>query len=204
MKRTVFLAAALAAIAVGATQAADLYGGGPYAAQVAIPIKNWAGPYVGANIGYQLGRTSIFNIEPNGIVGGVQGGYLWQFGQFVVGGEVDFELSGAEETFAAYKFSNPWFGTARARLGYAMNNILFYGTGGVAFGKGELEYFATTERHTHGGLAVGAGLEVGLGANWSARAEYLYVSLSDTTYALTNMNTGIESSIVRFGLNYRF
>lgn len=209
MTRTIILAASIAVIAVGATRAADLYGGETYyapAPSAAAPaaVRNWAGLYLGGNLGYQFGKTTVFGIEPNGFVGGVQGGYNWQFDQLVIGGEADFQLSAAEETFAQYKFANPWFGTARARLGYAFDNILFYGTAGLAFGQGELEYLGTSERHTHGGWTVGAGLEVGLAANWSARAEYLYVDLSETNYVLTNMNTGIESNIVRFGLNYRF
>lgn len=203
MTRTILAAAILAAS--GAAHAADLFGGGPYAPPpVAYPARNWMGPYVGANIGYQFGSTSIFNIEPNGLAGGVQGGYLWQTGQFVIGGEADIQASGAEETFALYKFSNPWFGTLRARAGLALNNILFYGTAGLAFGRGQLEVLGASERHLHGGWAFGAGLEVGLTQSLSARAEYLFVNLSEENYALAGINSGIESSIVRFGLNYRF
>ena len=57
----------------------------------------------------------------------------------VFGLEGDIQITGADDTFAPYKFSNPWFGTVRGRVGYAFNNVLFYGTGGLAFGelKGE-------------------------------------------------------------------
>ncbi len=159
MKRTILLAATIAALAAGTTRAADIYGGAPYAATPAAYIaqNNWTGPYIGANIGYQIGKTSLFSLEPSGLAGGVQGGYNWQFGQIVVGGEADFQVSGAEETFAAYKFSNPWFGTARARLGFAVNNILAYATAGLAYGKGQLDYLGFTEENTHGGWAAGVG-----------------------------------------------
>ena len=195
MKRTIILAATVAAMAAGASRAADYYGGAPYPATPAAYIaqNTWTGPYIGANIGYQFGNTSFFNLEPSGVAGGVQGGYNWQFGQIVVGGEADFQFSGADDTtFAAYKFSNPWFGTVRARLGYAMNNILFYATGGFAYGKGELDYLGFSEDHILGGWSVGAGLEVGLTRNLSARAEYLFVDLSPTNYVFSNMNAGIE------------
>lgn len=207
MKRTIILAAAVAAMATGASRAADIYRSSPYSATPAAYIaqNTWTGPYIGANIGYQFGSTSFLGLEPSGVMGGVQGGYNWQFDQVVVGGEADFQFSGAEDTtFATYKFSNPWFGTVRARLGYALNNILFYGTGGLAYGKGQLDYFGFSEDHILGGWAVGAGMEVGLTRNLSVRAEYMFVDLSPTNYAFTNMNAGIESSIVRFGLNYRF
>ena len=64
----------------------------------------------------------------------VSSAYNWQSGQFVYGVEADLQASGADDTFAAYKFSNPWFGTVRGRVGYAFNNILLYGTLGLAFG----------------------------------------------------------------------
>ena len=58
----------------------------------------------------------------------MQAGYNGQYGQFVFGGETDMQVSDADDTFAPWKFSNPWFGTLRARAGFAMNNMLFYGT----------------------------------------------------------------------------
>ena len=64
----------------------------------------------------------------------MQAGYNGQFGQFVFGGETDLQVSDADDTFAPWKFSNPWFGTLRARAGFAMSNVLFYGTVGLAYG----------------------------------------------------------------------
>ena len=42
-------------------------------------------------------------------------------------------LSGADDTISPFEFSNPWFGTLRARGGVALNNVLLYGTGGLAY-----------------------------------------------------------------------
>ena len=48
-------------------------------------------------------------------MGGGQIGYNWQVHpNWVLGIEADIQGSGAEDTFAAYKFSNPWFGTCAA------------------------------------------------------------------------------------------
>jgi outer membrane immunogenic protein len=66
----------------------------------------------------------------------VQGGYNMQFGQFVFGGEADLGASGASDTFASWRFSNPWFGTVRGRDGVALDNILFYGTLGLPMERG--------------------------------------------------------------------
>ena len=118
------LTGAIAAIASTATAAAaaDLYRGPPSYPSAPAYGYIWSGPYVGANLGYQWGSLSNSGASPSGVAGGFQGGYNWQYGQMVIGGETDFELSHANDTFAGYKFSNPWFGTIRGRAGYAVNN----------------------------------------------------------------------------------
>ncbi len=73
---------------------------------------SWQGPYVGANLGYQWGIGNN-SANPSGVAGGVQAGYNVQRSQFVFGGETDLQVSGANDTFAPWKFSNPWFGTLR-------------------------------------------------------------------------------------------
>ena len=88
------------------------------------------------NVGYEWGDVtnssrSIRAASPAAL----QAGYNWQSGQFVFGVETDIQASGADDTFAPWKFSNPWFGTLRGRAGYALNNILFYGTLGLAYGE---------------------------------------------------------------------
>jgi outer membrane immunogenic protein len=45
---------------------------------------------------------------------------------------------------------------------------------------------------------------VALTGNWTARAEYLYVDLSERSYSLTGVNNGINGNILRMGVNYRF
>ena len=39
---------------------------------------------------------------------------------------------------------------------------------------------------------------------WSAKAEYLFIGLRDKTYVLSGISSGIDSHLVRFGLNRRF
>jgi outer membrane immunogenic protein len=166
----------------------------------------WQGPYVGANLGLQWGRVSNSPTRPMGAAGGLQGGYNWQRGTFVFGVEADLQGSSADDRFAPWKFSNPWFGTLRGRAGYAMNNILLYGTFGLAYGALHARNTAAgvSEWKTEVGWAAGAGLEVAMTRNWTARAEYLYVDLDERPYLLTGQSHGIDSSLLRFGVNYRF
>lgn len=196
--------AVAAALMATAADAAD-YGGPPPYAPVPAPVAygyRWAGPYVGANLGYQWGTLSNSGARPSGVMGGFQGGYNWQFGQFVIGGEADIQLSDADDVFANYKFSNPWFGTVRGRGGFALNNILFYGTLGLAYGRGHVDIGNVGESNLHAGWTAGAGLEVGLTPNWSVKAEYLYIDLTSESYGLTS--NVLTSNLFRLGVNYRF
>ena len=128
MPKTVFAIALAFALGSGAAAAADIT---PYAA----PPREmfWQGPYVGANLGYQWGLATHIANKPSGVVGGLQSGYNWQIGSFVFGGETDLQFSDADDRFAGWKFSNSWFGTLRARAGFAASNLLFYGTVGLAY-----------------------------------------------------------------------
>jgi outer membrane immunogenic protein len=167
-------------------------------------IYSWTGGYVGEHFGYEWAGTTRNPTNPSGVAGGFQGGYNLQSGQFVVGGELDISMSAADDSIAPWKFSNPWFGTVRARGGYALNNILLYGTAGFAYGGVHAEGFGLTEDKTLNGWTAGGGVEVGLARNWSARVEYLFVSLNDRHFKTTATTNGLESSLFRFGVNFRF
>ena len=206
MRKNVFVMAGLALLAaVGAAQAADIPGvSRPYAAPArAYTAYNWMGPYIGANIGYQWGTATNSPNDPSGAILGGQLGYNWQNGQFVYGVESDLQWSNADEIILPNKFSNSWFGTARGRLGYAMNNIMAYGTGGLAYGNLELDVGGLSESRTHFGWTLGVGAEVGLTPNWTAKVEYLYFDLADRTF-FTGNEHGYESSLLRAGVNYKF
>ena len=191
---------AVAAVS-GAARAADLVPG-------LTPFRgySWQGPYVGANLGYLWGRTTGNPTRPSGPAGGLQAGYNLQGGPVVVGIEADFQFSGAEDRFAPWKFSNPWFGTLRGRVGYAMSNMLFYGTVGLAYGALTAENTTTgvSQSGTAAGWAAGGGMDVGLTANWSARAEYLYVDLGSQPFGVTGATNGLQSHLLRLGVNFRF
>jgi outer membrane immunogenic protein len=201
LRQYAWAAAALIASATAATAADFPRGTAPYNA---LATYNWMGPYIGANLGYQWSTVSTNPTRPSGVAGGVQAGYNSQSGQFVFGGETDLQLSGANDTFAPWKFSNPWFGTLRGRAGYVMNNILLYGTAGLAYGDLRVESGALSETHTQAGWTAGAGIEVGFAPQWSVKAEYLYVDLGDSAFALTGVRNGFTSNVLRFGVNYRF
>ena len=113
-----------------------------------------------------------------------------------------------------------WFGTARARVGVALDNVLLYGTGGAAWANWtdsvSASGFGVTANivslsTTSIGWTAGAGIEVGITPYLSARVEYLFMDFSNASAsAPVNFFGGtasetvtIKDNVVRAGLNFR-
>ena len=209
MRTLTAIGAALAVVGIAtAASAADMpvrnYTKAPAYAPPA--LYNWTGFYAGVNAGGAWSRAGTNFGDASGFVGGGQIGYNWQAmgSPLVLGLEADMQATGADDTFAPYKFSNPWFGTLRGRAGMAWNNVLVYITGGIAYGGLKGESGALSETKTHIGWTLGTGVEFGLAQQWSAKIEYLYADLSNRTYSITGVGNGLETNMIRVGVNYRF
>lgn len=227
MKRVAW-AAALAAVAIIPAQAADLGRAPPRAAvpayAPAMPML-WNGFYIGGHLGYgsstssasYAGTTLGASPEMGGFFAGGQIGYNFQFSpNFVFGLEAD--ISGTDQDGTA--ILGPWtgrsemnvFGTVRGRVGYAFHNLLFYGTGGFAWGHNTLTVSPapngiTSVSRTHFGWTAGGGIEYAFTPNWSAKAEYLYMDLGNRDYAfgLTSpLKYRPDMHTFKLGVNYRF
>jgi outer membrane immunogenic protein len=201
--RAALPAAALAAATLPA-RAADIQRSTAAAPAPWVSAHDWTGAYAGLNLGYVSSTVGALGRRPSGVSGGAQAGYNWQVGQVVFGGEADIQGTSAEDIFAPYKYSNPWFGTARGRLGYAFGNILAYATAGLTYGKGRLTIAGLSEGHTQLGWTAGGGVEIGFTPGWSARTEYLFIGLPDQTFVLSGIRSGTDAHLLRFGVNYRF
>jgi outer membrane immunogenic protein len=201
----ILLGAAFSVAIAGAAFAADMPVRNYYTAPATLSPSSWAGPYLGGQVGYEWGSVSNNPTRPSGVQGGIEGGYNWQSGQFVFGGETDLNISGARNTSAPFQFSNSWYGTLRGRAGIAFNNLLVYGTAGLAYGNLTGQSFGfLSESKTSAGFVGGLGVEYGFASHWSAKAEWLYLDLADRTYAATGTNNGLAANLVRLGLNYHF
>jgi len=205
MKGFALGASALALAGLSApARAGDLYAPGPLMVRPQLDFYSWAGPYLGGNLGYDWGNVSNNPTRPSGFVGGAQAGYNWRNDRWVFGVEGDLQLTGADDTFAPWKFSNPWFGTVRGRAGYSVANVLFYGTAGLAFGELRGQTFGLSESNTNVGWTAGVGAEVKFAPNWSAKIEYLYVDLDESSFDVTGLANGYRFGTVRAGVNYHF
>jgi outer membrane immunogenic protein len=119
-------------------------------------------------------------------------------------------------------------GSIRGRVGWTINRVLLYGTGGVGFGDCEVTTIAVRDgvgsvsydkRKTLVGWTVGGGVEYALPflSHWSTRAEYRYMDLGsiDLTYpggaiggaVIVNpykAKADFQTHAVSFGVNYKF
>ncbi len=217
---------AIVGLATVTASAADLPRGPVYKAPVAIPLYNWSGLYIGANIGWGWGSgsgtatiggiTGPTSGSGNGFLGGAQIGYNMQAGAWVFGLETDFQGSGGESTVTGPNATTatakgPWFGTIRGRLGYAFDRSLLYVTGGGVYGRANLDGtsggVAFSSSTTAWSWTLGGGLEQALWDRWSAKLEYLYVGSPNKVPvppATTAVSGDSHGHIVRAGLNYRF
>lgn len=205
---------------------------------------DWSGAYVGVFGGYSAGtvdwtgeyfdgNTSLGatdgSFDADGwLVGGTIGANM-QSGAFVFGVEADIawsNISGDGEAIdgpgpdASYPSATvDYLGTLRARAGIAADSALFYVTGGLAAGGGDISITNVdtlgddrSESFTATGWAAGAGLEFALADNVSLKAEYLYTSLSTGDVDFGSgpdfdsliVNGDLTSNTVKIGLNYGF
>jgi outer membrane immunogenic protein len=243
MRKNIILGA-VAALVLGPTAAlaADL----PVKAPPPVVIYDWTGFYIGGSAGGSLGGSNHvdpfgqnltqegFRVQ-GGLVGGTLG-YNWQVGSFVVGFEGDASWvdeygshidngPSAAAVAAVDALGNPlfrsftrenWLATVRGRAGYAVDNLLFYVTGGYAAAGVEagIKDAATgatvvSATSTRSGWTGGGGIEWGFLPNWSAKFEWLFVKYQDKGF-VTALGDGprgavtLDDNVVRFGINYRF
>ena len=214
---------------------------------------DWSGGYVGTSVGAALNNTEFnqnyvytgqanISIEETDLINGLDfsdtaddawftagilAGYNWQYSNFVIGAEADFNYLGfhgtvkhdvsnvmsqvmaPENTTATDRidYENNWYGTLRARLGYAIDNFLIYGTGGLAYGEMDInqkldasngDEYASWNARTNGwnlGWTLGGGMEYGMG-RWTMGAEYLYVDLSSYEWS-SNSDVGLLDSTLQ-------
>lgn len=167
-------------------------------------VQRWSGLYIGGHAGMGFGNwatsdnrvltggttTSATNLDALGAIAGGQLGYSWQIGHFVFGPEFDLSIStvgkNKTQTSVGTGFYNPlypsqaaasinWLSTLRGRVGFAFEDWLFFGSGGLAIGG--INFYSPSwsmnNTETAVGYAVGGGLEYAVNSHLALRAEYL-------------------------------
>jgi outer membrane immunogenic protein len=172
--------------------------------------------------------TSYFSASggAGGVIGGGQIGANYQFtNHWVIGVEADIDGASVSGSSSQCSFNTAGtavgcatttnklndFGTVRGRLGYAGDNLLFYGTGGWAWAQGSTSSNltcaidlaggvcpgtsvpftggSTSGSTTANGWAAGAGIEYAFARNWIARVEYLHLQFNNVASTLASTGT---------------
>lgn len=179
---------------------------------------DWTGGYIGVHGGFARGvqsmsyqgGTVLFDPASGGF-GGVQGGYNFQFASnLALGIESDFSFANLNGNFMAgcCRVTVERFGTARLRAGYALGNVLVYGTGGVAWAKFDPTYVGGQfeSNRPFVGWTGGFGAEYAFAPLWTIKAEYLRFAFDDTNTehpGLSQFDERGKYDVYRIGLNYR-
>ena len=212
---------------------------------------DWSGFYIGLNGGYAFGGddrvgvgltpggpsfADVGDVDMSGIFGGGQIGWNWQIDSFVLGVEGDLQIADIDGEFSTsdagtgndYEGSSEvgFFGTARLRAGWAIDHLLLYGTGGLAYV--DMDYdvdfendFGDTASMSDDdgiwGYALGGGAEFAFNEAMSVKAEYLYIGLEsdevsgrvrdfagDPTGQIATTVMTPSFHTVRVGFNWRF
>jgi outer membrane immunogenic protein len=255
MRQQILMAAAGAVALTGSALAADLPMAAPPPAYIPPPpLFSWTGIYVGGQIGYAWGAgnfndsgfdpitgtfiSGTLGSTPSGVIGGAHLGYQYQFNQLVLGieGSVDgtslsntavavFPVAFGGSTLTAHSTADVQ-GSIRGKAGIALDRVLIYGTGGVAFGGFNTDFtlsapnfvppfFATANRSTtRVGWTAGGGLQYAVTNNWWVFAEYRFSdfgTLRDNNLgaslpagAFFNANRRLQENQVQAGFSYKF
>ena len=180
-----------------------------------------------------LGAKAGYNQQWGSFVAGLEGDISWSHlnqSRFVTGNP--FTAPAPPPDFASFSntISTTWLATLRPRVGYAVNQTLFYATGGLAFanvrfsdfynafsplGNASGDVAAGSTSQTRTGWAAGGGIDYAISSNWIVSAEYLHIDLGsvalsafassgNTANASLNYSTKLHSDIARAGVSYKF
>jgi outer membrane immunogenic protein len=183
-----------------------------YVPTTAVPVYNCSGVYLGINGGYAVAQsvwadpavfagTGPFSMDGVQIGGTIGANYQW--GHFVLGIEGDGDWTKQKGTISR----SDWLATVRGRAGYAFDRILLYGTGGAAPANRQVSAGGAypLSSTTQIGWTAGAGVEVAVLQNWTAKVEYLYVDLGNQIAScVIASSVPLTEMIIRAGFNYKF
>lgn len=153
--------------------------------------QEFEGPYIGLQIGTADVGSSV-GAEGNETVFGIHAGVNFSAGQYIYGGEIDFDQfdltlsGGAGEVDSVTRL--------KARGGVDLGSTLFYGTTGVAF-------VNTSDLGDETGYFLGLGAEFALPAPGRVGVEYLYHEFNDWD-ALDALEVDASTFTLRYSYNF--
>jgi high affinity Mn2+ porin len=199
--------------------------------------SNWSATEVGSSGPALSGTLDMFKSYDafrgtGSFFHGLQAGYNFELpSRLVIGAEADVSppnTIAGNQTFSLPSIGQANYGdqvllsgTARGRVGYAFDHWMAYGTGGFAWAYDQLTRTqlggppagSATAGTMEGaflwrlGWAAGAGVEVPVGPNWTAKLEYLFSDFGRSGVVFPAAAQRFESDLatqsVRLGMNYQ-
>lgn len=156
---------------------------------------DWTGAYVGAQLGYgDFSAEGTATEEGDGAVGGVHAGYQYDFGSYVLGGELNLNTADIDADSGAATFDN--LHELKFKAGYDAGKTLIYGTAGAAYADATV---AGTE-FSDTGYLVGAGVDYMLSDNVVLGGEVTYHQFDD----FDDSGIDLDATTVNAKVSYKF
>ncbi len=174
------------------------------------PVSSWEGLYVGASGGLtvQRGRSVAAGVAGTSNSSGARLGFFAGYNMLVspsfligVEGDLGYDFSKVKSSGATFGFN----GSARARAGFVMDNVLIFAAGGYTATHTQVTNAGVTNGGTLHGWTLGAGADVQLTDELFARAEYRFneVSGNVTILGIPTSNRA-RQHVFNVGLGYKF
>ncbi|PWL17712.1 porin family protein [Falsochrobactrum shanghaiense] len=202
------LGAAIASFA-SASFAADMYDGSDYSYSDPAPSgpHDWSGNYIGAQIGASSSRVPSPFSNRTGLLGGAVVGKNMQSGNVVFGGELEGNFAEAEHRIGnGGSLQQSWNGNVKAKVGYALDKTLIYGTAGYGVARLKAKGATTSAPGWEAGPVVGVGVEQAISGPLSLKAEYDFQRFNDVKSKVNGVSqrNDLKNHSLKAGLNYRF
>ncbi|MBI6628308.1 outer membrane protein [Pontibaca salina] len=166
------------------------------------PISDWTGFYLGAQLGYGDAWTSPVGVALDGGFAGVHAGYLHDFGDFVLGGELDYDRSDISQNLGGTELKIDKVARLKLIGGYDLGKGLVYATAGVFNGNLKVSEPGFSESDDDNGWVLGGGYKHKFSENWIGGVEALHHKISDLGGELDGLD--LKATTISARISYKF
>lgn len=156
---------------------------------------DWTGGYVGVQLGYgELNASGAATADGSGVIGGVHAGYDYDFGSFVLGAGIDYNVADLDINVPNTSLDS--LTRVKVRAGFESGAALFYGTAGGAYAEAEVG----GTNFSDSGYFVGVGMDYMVTDKVSVGGEILYHEFDN----FDNTGVDIDATTFQAKVSYRF